>query len=122
MPKEQRQAEVALLGRRLMDEVGRLIPVLPVPLVATVLLRRADRAASALDIKTEVAGLVAELETRGARLYLPRSDWEYAVGAGLRMLTLRHLVDERDGLFVMRADEAPLLRYYANSIAHLLQT
>ncbi|HSW24641.1 MAG TPA: 1-acyl-sn-glycerol-3-phosphate acyltransferase, partial [Burkholderiaceae bacterium] len=36
MPKEQRQAEVATLGRLLMHEVGRLIPVLPVPLVATV--------------------------------------------------------------------------------------
>ena len=38
------------------------------------------------------------------------------------MLTLRHLVDEVDGLFLMRAHEAPLLRYYANSIAHLVET
>jgi hypothetical protein len=38
------------------------------------------------------------------------------------MLTLRHLVDEVDGLFVMRMHEAPLLRYYANSIAHLIET
>ncbi len=60
------------------------------------------------------------LEARGARLYVPRQDWDYAVDAGLRMLTLRHLVDEVDGLFVMRAHEAPLLRYYANSIAHLV--
>src|SRR5882724_1025504 len=39
MAKEQRVQAVAELGRHLMDEVGRLIPVLPVPLVATVLLR-----------------------------------------------------------------------------------
>src|SRR5262249_696282 len=39
MPKEQRTREVAELGRHLMEQVGRLIPVLPVPLVATVLLR-----------------------------------------------------------------------------------
>jgi hypothetical protein len=36
------------------------------------------------------------------------------------MLTLRHLVDEADGLYSSRAAELPLLRYYANSIAHLL--
>jgi hypothetical protein len=35
------------------------------------------------------------------------------------MLTLRHLVEEREGLFTAHPDELPLLAYYANSIAHL---
>jgi glycerol-3-phosphate O-acyltransferase len=94
--------------------------VLPVPLVATVLLREPQRAFSRFELKGAVGELVAALETRGARLYVPRQDWDYAVDAGLRMLTLRHLVDEVDGMFRMRAHEAPLLRYYANSIVHLL--
>ena len=122
LDKPQRQAEVAALGRHLMDQVGRLIPVLPVPLVATVMLRDAATPLSEFDIKAAVGNLVRELERSGARLYLPRGDWDYAVGAGLRMLTQRHLVADRDGLFrINRADE-PLLRYYANSIAHLLPT
>ena len=108
--------EVAALGQHLMGAVGRLIPVLPVPLVATVLLREPTRAFSRFDLKTTVGELVTALASRGARLYVPRQDWDYAVDAGLRMLTLRHLVDETDGLFVMRASEGPLLRYYANSI------
>jgi hypothetical protein len=37
------------------------------------------------------------------------------------MLRLRHLVEERDGVFSAREEELPLLRYYANSIAHLFQ-
>jgi hypothetical protein len=36
------------------------------------------------------------------------------------MLVLRHLVVERDGLYAAVAGEETLLRYYANSIAHLL--
>ena len=36
------------------------------------------------------------------------------------MLSLRHLVDENEGPYVVREGELPLLRYYANSIAHLL--
>jgi hypothetical protein len=36
------------------------------------------------------------------------------------MLTLRGLVREREGLFVADPDELTLLRYYANSIAHLV--
>jgi len=37
------------------------------------------------------------------------------------MLTLRRIVEEREGLYSVREEELPLLRYYANSIAHLLQ-
>ena len=120
MSKDERIGAVTELGHHLMAEVGRLIPVLPVPLVATVLLRAAPRALSELELKAEVAVLVRALEAAGARIYVPRSDWDYAVGAGLRMLVLRHLVRERDGLFCLEAGEEALLRYYANSIAHLL--
>jgi glycerol-3-phosphate O-acyltransferase len=120
LPKEQRQTEVAALSHHLMDAVGRLIPVLPVPLVATVLLQRHDQAMSELELKSSVTELVRTLDARNARLYLPRSDWDYAVSAGLRMLTLRRLVEQTEGLYRAKPDELPLLRYYANSIAHLL--
>jgi len=40
---------------------------------------------------------------------------------GLRMLLMRHLVDENEGVYLAREKELPLLRYYANSIAHLLE-
>jgi len=119
MAKEQRSRAVGELGRHLMEQVGRLIPVLPVPLVATVLLR-SPQSVSEMELKSAVAALVLALEENGARIYLPRSDWDYAVTAGLRMLVQRHLVIETDGLFWARRDEKPLLRYYANSIRHLL--
>jgi glycerol-3-phosphate O-acyltransferase len=121
LDKTARQAAVAALGRHLMAQVGALVPVLPVPLVATVLLRDPAQRLSEFDIKSAVATLVGRLEARGARLYVPRSDWDYAVGAGLRMLRLRHLVDETDGMFAPRAGEHEVLRYYANSIVHLLE-
>ena len=122
LPKEQRQAEVAALGRHLMAQVAQLIPVLPVPLVAMLMVADLQRARSEFEIKAEVGTLVQQLQARGARLYVPRQDWDYAVSAGLRMLVQRHLVDESGGLFTPRASEAPLLRYYANSIAHLLSS
>ena len=121
LPKEQRQAEVAALGRHLMEQVGRLIPVLPVPLVAHVLVQDLARARSEFELKAEVGALVRQLEAAGARLYVPRADWDYAVGAGLRMLVQRHLVREVQGIFTPDEREAPLLHYYANSIAHLLR-
>ncbi len=124
LPKEARQAEVAALGRHLMEQVGRLIPVLPVPLLALVLQRANAQhpgcLISGLDIKAAAAELVRVLQAAGAHLYLPRGDWDYAIDAGLRMLLLRHLVVESEGLYRVQAGEEALIAYYANSIAHLL--
>ena len=119
MAKDERSKAVADLGRHLMNEVGRLIPVLPVPLVANVLLR-ATAPLSEFELKGRVASLVVALEENGAHVYLPRRDWDYAVTAGLRMLVMRHLVIETAGLYAAKSQERPLLEYYANSIEHLL--
>jgi len=65
--------------------------------------------------------LMREVEAAGAHVYVPRTDRDYALAVGLRMLTLRDLVLEREeGLFVANPAELPVLRYYANSIGHLL--
>jgi glycerol-3-phosphate O-acyltransferase len=119
MGKEERAAHLQELGAELMGAVGRVIPVVPVPLVASVFVERPDVGLSELELKTEVHRRMRELEAAGANVYIPRSDREYAIAAGLRMLTLRHLVEETDGLYRARPAEMPLLRYYANSVAHL---
>ncbi len=103
-----------------MHSVGTLIPVLPVPLVALVFERGAGKALSELEIKAEVEILIERLEAAGAHVYIPRRDRDYAITAGLRMMLLRHLVEEHDGLYAAVPAETTLLRYYANSIAHLL--
>jgi hypothetical protein len=90
--------------------------VLPVPLITTVFARYGEKAISELELKVQVERLAEELRARGAHVYVPRRDFDYAINVGLRMLLLRHLVDERDGLYYARVEELPLLRYYANSI------
>jgi glycerol-3-phosphate O-acyltransferase len=116
---EDRKREMSALGRHLMDAVGRIVPVLPVPLIATVFTRYGEKPISELELKVQVERLAEELRARGAHVYVPRRDFDYALNVGLRMLLLRHLIGERDGLYYARAEELPLLRYYANSIAHL---
>ncbi|MBI5575475.1 MAG: 1-acyl-sn-glycerol-3-phosphate acyltransferase [Deltaproteobacteria bacterium] len=121
MEKEERFPEVEALARRLMDSVGNVIPVLPVSLVATAFLRNPGTGLSALELKAEVHRCIRGLGA-GARVYIPRGDQDYAVDVGLRMLMLRRLVDERDGLYSARPDELPLLCYYANAITHLFRS
>jgi glycerol-3-phosphate O-acyltransferase len=118
---EERRRETAALGEHLMRSVGRVVPVVPVPLMATVFVRNPERSLSALELKAEVGQLIGRLERSAAHVYVPRRDLDYALDVGLRMLLMRHLVDENEGIYLAREKELPLLRYYANSIAHLLE-
>jgi len=118
---EDRRRETAALGEHLMRAVARIVPVVPVPLMATVFVRNPGRGLAAIELKTEVERIIERLDQAAARIYVPRRDLDYALDVGLRMLLMRHLVDEKEGVFVARESELPLLRYYANSIAHLVE-
>jgi glycerol-3-phosphate O-acyltransferase len=116
--RERRFEIVARLAADVMKQVAVLVPVLPVSLIATVLLE-AEGPIDEFDLKLRAGKLMAEFEACGAKLYVPRGDRDYAIHVGLRMLALRHLVEERDGLFAAVPYERPLLAYYTNSVAHL---
>lgn len=119
LDKDQRFEVVGKLADDLMAEVARIVPVLPASLIATVLLE-AEEPIGEFDLKLRAGRLMEHFEGRGAKLYLPRGDRDYAFHVGLRMLALRHLVETtEDGLFKAVPAERPLLAYYANAIAHL---
>jgi glycerol-3-phosphate O-acyltransferase len=121
LDKEKRFEIIARLAGDVMDEVARLVPVLPVSMIATVLLE-ADRPVDELELKAEAVSLMAHFEGKGAKLYLPREDRDYAIHVGLRMLVLRRLVEEKHGRYAAVPGERPLLAYYANAVAHLRQS
>jgi glycerol-3-phosphate O-acyltransferase len=122
LDKDRRFEVIGRLAADVMGEVARLVPVLPVSLMATVLLE-ADGPLDELELKVRASELMAHFEGRGAKLYLPRGDRDYAFHVGLRMLALRRLIEESgEGLFTAVATERPLLAYYANAIAHLRGT
>ncbi len=119
LDKEQRFEVIGRLANDVMGEIARLVPVLPVSLMATILLE-AEGPLDELELKVRASDLIAHFEARGAKLYLPRGDRDYAFHVGLRMLSLRHLLEESgEGLFSVVATERPVLAYYANAIAHL---
>ncbi len=106
-------------GQNLMEKVGEVIPVLPVALVSTVFEEAKGKGMSELALKAQTLKLIDELETKGAHIHIPRMDRDYAISTGLRMLTLRKLVVEQEGVFSVAVGEEPILNYYVNSIRHL---
>ena len=121
LSEKQKQTEISLIGNDLIESVGRVIPALPVALVAHVFLNTKKKKLGELEIKSKVFALTEKLEANGGHVHIPRSDRDYALSTGLRMLRLRHLItmDEK-GFYSAPKDEKILLNYYANSIEHLV--
>jgi glycerol-3-phosphate O-acyltransferase len=120
LDKNERSVHLERLGETLMNDIGAIIPVLPVPLVSTVFLQTGEPL-SELEVKVRAFRLMGELQAAGAQVYIPRRDQDYAIVAGLRTLLERRFVEEKDGLFAARPEERLALAYYANSIGHLVE-
>ncbi len=120
LPEAERHREVEKLGARIMEAISRIIPVLPVSLVAVVFVRHRGAGLSELELKSAAYDLILRFEKAGAHIYVPRGDLDYAIGVGLRVLLLRHIVVEQEGLYLADPGETELLAYYANAIEPLL--
>ncbi len=105
------------LARTLMARIRAVVPVLPVPVVAAIMLEHDG--VSRAEIAARFSALVGELEARGAHIHMPRSDLDYAVEVGLRLLELRGNLKNEGGRYRINPTDRPILVYYANSIAHL---
>jgi glycerol-3-phosphate O-acyltransferase len=116
-----RHAAVERVGQVLIGRIADVVPVLPVSLVATIFTARAGEPISEFDLKSAAHDLISRLEAHGAHTYVPRADLDYAIGVGLRMLTLRHIVNEDAGLYRANDADLALLGYYANAIAPLVE-
>jgi len=120
MGKEERIKKVQALAEKLMEKVSAVIPVAPVPLIASVFVDDPEKSFSDLEIKARVQKLIDKLEKQGARVYIPRSDRDYTIEVGLRMLILRHIVLENNRVYYAAPAEMDVLEYYANSISHFV--
>jgi glycerol-3-phosphate O-acyltransferase len=116
--RSRQRIETDALADTLMERIRRAVPVLPVPLVASILegegpLPRADIEARARDMAARLAG-------SGHHIHLPDNSPERAVDEGLAALAIRGIVvDGPQGWHVGPGEESALA-YYAASIAHVV--
>ncbi|MEO5568828.1 MAG: 1-acyl-sn-glycerol-3-phosphate acyltransferase [Gemmatimonadaceae bacterium] len=120
LAKPERLARVQQLCDGIMDRIGGLIPVTPVPLVCAAV-QSLDRdfipRQVLLDRMEEMRDALVELNGRVIRA--DRSIDE-TLEVALRMLRMRRILLEQGGGFAVSPRNRELLTYYANSIAHLL--
>ncbi len=104
------------LARRLIRDIGVVVPVLPVPLAAWLVLT--NGAMTRPELQRSLAAVLSETPTPG--LHLPPEDQNKAIELGLRHLIERGILRTEGDLILPVPDQLDLLRYYANSIRHLM--
>lgn len=109
-------ADTDVLGQSLMRSIAGIVPIVPVPLVAWLLLVRGPLSRGEIEAGMR---LVVDLMP-DADIHVPRDDFAYATEVGLRTLMRRDILHLDQGTYFIHPDHVELVKFYANSIRHLM--
>ncbi|MEQ8954915.1 MAG: 1-acyl-sn-glycerol-3-phosphate acyltransferase [Gammaproteobacteria bacterium] len=118
LDKEARIARVMALAHELLEALRYVMPVLPVPVIATVMLQAEDESLSSLEILARCDGLIDRMIARGAPMKAEEKPRHKTLSGSLDMLRDRGMLVEENDCFRAASGQQALLAYYANSIAH----
>ncbi|MCF6445517.1 1-acyl-sn-glycerol-3-phosphate acyltransferase [Nereida sp. MMG025] len=104
------------LAAEVVRRIEAVMPVLPVPAVARVMLAAKDGLTEE-ELAARVSALLEGVED--GHLHLPRGDLAYASTFGLRNMMSRGMLEKRDGRIYVAEGQRSAVAYYANSIAHV---
>ncbi|MGR9093205.1 MAG: 1-acyl-sn-glycerol-3-phosphate acyltransferase [Gammaproteobacteria bacterium] len=118
LDKAQRFEQTAELASLLMNGVGFVTPILPVPLIAQVFQRAGKPALSELQIIAAVHRLIDDLIAAGAPLSPADIPAKTTVVKALTLLQHYGMVDSADGMWRTVPQASDRLAYYGASISH----
>ncbi len=109
-------AEVGRVANEVMQRIANVVPVLPVPLLARVVLEHSHDWESALAIKARAVDEIGRLRQQGAPIRIATGACEGVLSNALATLCARKMLEQRDGLLRAAPDAVDVLAFYANSI------
>ena len=121
LDKDQRFPEVSALANTLMDAIRHVMPILPVPLIATVFSSQPDIHLRSTEVVAAVDELIDRIIASGAAMKESEKPRSATIEHGLQMLTRRGMLIEQHDLYSLNPQAQGLARYYANSIAHWVE-
>ncbi|MCG6882710.1 MAG: 1-acyl-sn-glycerol-3-phosphate acyltransferase [Silicimonas sp.] len=107
------------LGIELKRRIEAIVPVLPVPLIASVLESQANPVPRAA-LLDQAQALHARITSTRAHAHISPAGIGPAVEKGLAMLLQRKIVTEGDAGIMVGAGQEAIAGFYANSIRHLV--
>ena len=115
---DARFEHTARVAEKLMNGIGFVTPILPVPLIAQAFKQNGDNGLSEVETIERVHQLIDRLIERGAPLDASDKPARITIQKGLRLLQHYELLSLSGDRYVGNADKATILEYYAASIDH----
>ncbi len=107
------------LGRELKRRIECIVPILPVPVIASVLEKQTEPV-SREKLIAKTGELHGRLTAARAHPHISREELADAMEAGIRHLKNRRVIAETENGIAVLDDQKPLLTFYANSIRRLV--
>ena len=117
--KKSADRNTVLLGRKIMGEISKAIPVLPVPLVAFVI-KSSDNPMKASEIYENCYKVLAKLRSSNVRINIPEDRQAYIIEHAVETLLKRRALKRVAAGIMIDNSDGELINFYANSITHLL--
>ena len=117
---ETRRPLLEAFAETLLRAVGTEVPITPVAAVAWVYRSMGETAPGKTQLRDRMLEVLAAAQDQGLPLHLPRGSYQRTFEVGLRVLLLRGILKLEEGRLVLPSHKAPILDYYANGVAHLL--
>lgn len=105
-----------LLAQALIEQIGSVVAVLPVPVVSTLILKNPSM--NRAEIDRAFNDLIDDLPAANVRI--AKHDKDMSIEYGLHQMTARGLIVESDGQYSANPEQVEILQFYANSIRHLM--
>ncbi|MDO9521457.1 MAG: 1-acyl-sn-glycerol-3-phosphate acyltransferase [Pseudohongiella sp.] len=121
LSKEQRIVQIAALADVLMEALRYVMPIIPVPVIASVLLRSEEESLTSLEIVSRCDDLLDLMIANGAAMKADEKPRSRTLLKSLESMTARELVQEENDRFCINPAQRTLVQYYANSVAHWWQ-
>ncbi len=118
LSKDQRIPKVIELAEYLMQSLRYVMPIIPVPIIAAVLIRAGDESKTSLEIVSECDALIDEMIVRGAAMKTEEKPRPRTLSNSLDLMIGRNFLIGHDDQYRINPQYRPLVQYYANSIEH----
>ncbi len=118
LDKETRFTYTAMLAQKLMNGIGYVTPVLPVPLIAQAFRRTGESSITELDVISKVHDLIDALIAKGAPLNDAEKPAKKTLQKSLALMVYWGMLERQDESYRVIPANQDLLDYYANSIEH----
>jgi glycerol-3-phosphate O-acyltransferase len=122
LEQEPRFEQVEVLADSLMLAIKNVVPITPVALMSEIILANKHAWKSELELKAQALKRMEALKQLGAPIRISSNTTESVFDGALVIIEGRGWLDMQDNLCKAKENAIVMLEYYANSIAHWLET